>query len=198
MGIFDFSPPRKWNEKLLHHQSWDTVTWDWLVRADSEEGIPSQIGCRKGRPHPQGSKFSQQRQRSAPLKPRSTCTSHSVCRGCRERVSVPVLGTSLGREAVPASAQVAVCRWPHCLHAAPDSACLELKCCGSQSPIGLKAAIVILITLHYQHCLLPPEMLLTEGANKVGSIWVCVTSWLETLFCGSFRKDVCTIGFLSW
>lgn len=79
MGLYDFLLAScKWKREFVfvHHQGWDAVTW---ADTDSEEGAPSQTGCQKGCSYPWGAKFSQHRQRVAPLKQCRTCTS---CCGC--------------------------------------------------------------------------------------------------------------------
>lgn len=154
MGLFDFYS-QKWKRELLHHQGWDTVTWvQQLVQEEDEEKEMSQTGCWKGVSTSLGSKFlPAQAEVSSPAAMQHQRVLQPSC-AAPGGSAVPALGTSSVREAEPATAHVCrvalvVCWRLCCLHRASDSACLELKYCSSQSPISLKAAVFILITLSY-------------------------------------------------
>ena len=202
--ILIFSP-QKWKAELLHHQGCDMVTWDWPLGADSKEGIPSQTGCRKGCPHPWGAEFSQHRQRSPPLKRCSTCTSRSVCCGCVGRVCCARAGYEPRARSCTCRSTSVTCGTGRVSMAplpppSPRFSLSGAKMLQFSASCHLESCHIYfkIITLSYYRRLLPPKVLQTEGTNKVSNTHVCITSWLETLFRGSFQTDVCSIGFLSW
>lgn len=201
-GRLSFFSLRKWKGELLHYQDWDSDP-RLTAGADSEGGVPSRTGCRKRGPHPWGAKFSQQGQRSAPLKQCSTRTSRSTCRGCVGRVCCARAGyepsarscTCHGTSATCGAGRVSMALLPALSpwFSSPGAKTLQFSACHR-----LESCRVYFN--HPQFSTLSPapwKILLTEGTKKVSNIQVCITSWLETPFCGSFQKDVYSIGFLS-
>lgn len=201
MGLFDFSS-QKWKRELLHHQGWDTVTWvQQLVQEEDEEKETSRTGCWKGVSTSLGSKFlPAQAEVSSPAAMQHQHVLQPSC-GCTRRVCGACAGYQLSVRSWTCHCTRVPCgtvRVPTALLPAPSLWFSLPRAKILQLSVSHQLESCCVYFNHPQLLILSPEVLLTAGTSKVSNARVCITGRLEILFCGSFQKDVYSIGFLSW